>query len=452
MPHFRLAWFLAVPMLSLLAACSDLSDTVSDTLGGGQTATPATGLAVADEPLAAKTGAAVLADGGSAADAVTAMFFTLTATYPAAAGLGGGGICLLRTADGTYREFDFLARKAENNGPFAVPGAPRGFYDLQKMYGTLPWQRDVAPGEGYAASGFPISYALAQRIVAAAPALKQDPSLAAEFLDAAGKPKPGGTVVGNEALSETLAQLRLSGPDAFYGGSIGAELVASGGFAPGELSAMRTGVFASRPLTLGAYTVAMPGGQTGAGSFAGTLMGNISRAAQGRALPAAVALAVRQTLARFGIATLPPDFGATGFAAVDTSGQAAACAVTLNGPFGAGRTAGKTGVGLAASPATPFGYSTAFLTPVLAADSGGQIAFAGTGSGGPNGTGAVQYALFRLAGGQSVGRPGDLLSTGAAPFATVNAISCQSGSCVALSDPGGHGLAAAADLPDAAQP
>ena len=47
---------------------------------------------------------------GSAVDAVTTMFFTLTATYPVAAGLGGGGICLVRDAGGRVMEFDFLTK------------------------------------------------------------------------------------------------------------------------------------------------------------------------------------------------------------------------------------------------------------------------------------------------------------------------------------------------------
>ena len=62
------------------------------------------------------------------------------------------------------REFDFLARAANSGGAYAVPGAVAGFYDLQKAYGTLPWQRDVAPGEAYAATGFPISHVLALRL------------------------------------------------------------------------------------------------------------------------------------------------------------------------------------------------------------------------------------------------------------------------------------------------
>jgi gamma-glutamyltranspeptidase/glutathione hydrolase len=251
-------------------------------------------------------------------------------------------------------------------------------------------------------------------------------------------------VISNTALAETLSALRLQGPQGFYSGPVAAQIEAAAGLARNEFEGYRSSVSPVRPVSLGAYSVALPGAQSGAGAFANALLVNMSRAAQGRTADAAAAMAVRQTLASFGIATLPSDLGATGFAAVDANGQAAACAVTLNGPFGAGRVAPGTGVALASSPASPFGYSTAFLTPLLAVDSGGQVGLAGAGSGGPNGTAAMEYLALKRAGGQPVARPGDVRSTGAAPFATVNAISCESGLCVALPDPGGHGLGAPA--------
>ena len=80
----RFVCFLALPSLLTVAACSYVDSAVSgvgETLGVSDSAsstiaaTPTKGLAVADEPLAAKSGAAILSQGGSAADAVTAMFF-----------------------------------------------------------------------------------------------------------------------------------------------------------------------------------------------------------------------------------------------------------------------------------------------------------------------------------------------------------------------------------------
>src|SRR5689334_7642731 len=158
MPDFRVAPFFALPLAALLAGCS-LGSAIDSTLGfgarSGAASSQSTGLAVGDEPFAVRTGTAILGQGGSAADAVTAMFFAMSATYPVAVGLGGGGICLISDPVKGLREFDFLPRAAKSGGTYAVPGAVRGFYDLQSEFGALPWQRDVSSGEAYAASGFP---------------------------------------------------------------------------------------------------------------------------------------------------------------------------------------------------------------------------------------------------------------------------------------------------------
>lgn len=456
MPGSRAASFLALPLSVLLAGCS-VTDTITDTIDSavsatfnsasarisGSTSQTSLGLAVGDEPFAVKTGIAILGEGGSAADAVTAMFFAMTATYPVAAGLGGGGICLVSDPAKGIREFDFLPRAARAGGAFAVPGAVRGFYDVQSAFGTLPWQRDVAGGEAFAATGFPISHTLAMRLDNAQAVLRQDPALAAEFLDQTGRPKAEGTVVANPALSQTLATIRLSGADGFYKGAVANEVIRAsaaqgGAISLQDFSEYRTGIENPRLTTEGDLSVALPVPSTGAGAFVQTLLANATR---GGDPENAVVAAVRQSLARFGISGLPADLGGTGFAAVDQGGQAAVCGVTANGVFGSGKSAGNSGVLLAAAPGAPTGIAGAFLTPAIARDSSGKVVLAGAGAGGPNGTAAIAYALLRLAAGQSIDRPGDLRSTGAAPAVTVNVIACGA-VCVALPDPGGHGLGA----------
>src|SRR5271163_1735052 len=65
------------------------------------------GMVVAQEPLAADVGVAVLKSGGNAIDAAVAVGFALAVTYPFAGNLGGGGFMLARFADGRTTFIDF---------------------------------------------------------------------------------------------------------------------------------------------------------------------------------------------------------------------------------------------------------------------------------------------------------------------------------------------------------
>lgn len=463
MSHRRLLAVLSLPLFAL-AGCDtvdSVTDSVGSTLGlssgspgrvaaSSSSAANRNGVAVSDEPFAARIGAAILSEGGSAADAVTSIYFALTATYPVAAGLGGGGICLVYDpVTRTTTEFDFLTRAANRGGLYAIPAAPRGFHQMQRQFGSLPWQRTVAPGEQLAGTGFPISQALAVRLQAAQNIVRLDASLSAEFLDESGRPKPAGTSVVNRPLAQSLSELRLGGADAFYRGAGAMRIVAYANAQGGAISAEELAGFAAtqtraRSLNMGGATMMLPRQQTGAGAFSGALLETLSRLQAGTARdPQGAAIqAVQQTLARFGVTALPPDLGATGFAAVDTGGQAAACAVTLNGPFGSGHTVSGTGVLLAASPAGPGGLASAFLAPMIAIDANGA-ALTGAGAGGPYGAAAIASGLVRMAGGRLPEHSRDLSATANAAFDTVNAISCRDRACVALPDPRAYGAGAA---------
>jgi gamma-glutamyltranspeptidase/glutathione hydrolase len=459
----RLIALFAMPAV-LLGGCqtiSSLGDHAAATVGFEDEPTSYTasmvsepkrlGIAVADEPLAARAGAAALADRGTAVDAVATMFFTLTATYPVAAGLGSGGICLVRDVSGQVTEFDFLTKAPRAGGRYALPGAVAGFVTMHKLYGALPWQRIVAPGEAFASTGFPISEALAQRLPSAQNLLRLDAGLAAEFLDQTGKPRTAGTEVTNVPLGVTLGHVRLDKADGFYRGPVAADIVAyssaqGGGISAAELAATAPLQSAARARAVGSFTAYMPGPRTGAGTFNAVMLDNLSRSVRANRNPAStIQTAVGQTLGSFGVAAVPGDLGSTGFAAVDANGAAASCAVTLNGPFGSGRTAGNTGVVLAATPSSQAGLASAFLAPVIAT-SNGAVALAGAGAGGPNGSAAALYAVLEAAGGRELGKRGDLHGTGRAPYDTVNMISCSTEDCVALTDPGAHGAGVTAEV------
>ena len=434
----------------LLAGCAI---DVGSTLGVGGSAKPQA-LVVGDEPFAVKVGAATLAQGGSAVDAATAMFFALSVTYPVAAGLGGGGICIVHDpVRNQSEEFDFLARDSAGGGAYAVPGNVRGFALMHAAYGELPWQRVVSPAEVYARTGFPISRALAGRVANAGDVVRLDAGLASEFMDESGHLKAAGVVANNPELAETLSAIRQQGSEAFYSGVVAEKILAystaeGGAIQREELAAYKVTRATPRVMQMGSDYVFLPAPHTGAGAFAGMLLDNLARAqatqSGSRDLQAAVVYAVQQSLRDFKLDALPTDLGATGFAATDARGQAAACAVTMNGPFGSGHTALGSGVTLAHAPSSSSaGLSSAFLTPIIASPGGDSPpVLAGAGAGGPNGSASIAYALARVAAGEEILTRRDLRSTGVAPYDTVNAIVCAGGTCTALPDPAASGLGA----------
>src|SRR5216683_2396017 len=122
-------------------------------------------MVVAQEPLAADVGVAVLKSGGNAVDAAVAMGFALAVTHPFAGNLGGGGFMLIRFADGRSTFLDFRERAPANAArdmyldadgnptresvegwrSSGIPGTVRGFELAQSKYGLKKWAELIAP-------------------------------------------------------------------------------------------------------------------------------------------------------------------------------------------------------------------------------------------------------------------------------------------------------------------
>ena len=142
------------------------------------------GMVVADEPLAADVGVAVLQNGGNAVDAAVAVGFALAVTHPFAGNLGGGGFMLVRFADGRSTFIDFRERAPEKatrdmyldaqGNPTrdsvdgwraaGVPGSVRGFELAQSKYGSKKWAELIAPAIELASKGFALSYKSAESL------------------------------------------------------------------------------------------------------------------------------------------------------------------------------------------------------------------------------------------------------------------------------------------------
>ena len=403
MPLARLRqWLLLliVAALAPLAAC----DTVGPSLLGGSGDEPEfAGAVAADEPHAALAAREALAAGGSAADAAVALTFTLAVTYPSAAGLGGGGQCLVyeRGDDGdTIESLDFLPPHTPAPGgrwAGAVPGTVRGMAALQARYGSLHWSRTLVAAERLARFGHPVSRAFAHDLAAGAEALLRDPLTHALFVGSDGRPRPEGETIVQRDLAEVLARLRLHGAAEFHTGRTARELVQAVARAGGALAAEDLRRF--RPRWGG--TVALPFEDEelhtvpgGGGAVAAAIWGFAGADDRYREADGIGRLRLLAEAGANGARPLISDAPTTSFAVVDGAGMAVVCGLTMNGPFGTGRIAPGTGVILAAVP-------DAHLAPPLAPAmlvnrNSRQVMLAAAAGGGRAAPGALATVLLEL--------------------------------------------------------
>ncbi len=216
----------------LLAACSG-SDVAPGTEGfvkgffGG---------VVGDEPRAVLEGRKILSSGGNAADAATTMYFTLSATLPSAASLGGGGTCIVyrpklrSTIPQKIEALQFLNGRpavvpASATRPSGVPGNPIGMFALHARYGYMPWRKVVSVGERLARFGAQVSRALLTDLKPVENALLQDAESRAIFKGTDGGPINEGDFLRQVDLANALSNIRANGPVDFYRGKFAALFV-----------------------------------------------------------------------------------------------------------------------------------------------------------------------------------------------------------------------------------
>lgn len=114
--------------------------------------------------------------------------------------------------------------KAKGGLSIAVPGELAGLHKVWKQHGKLPWQRLVRPAEILARKGFKISAYFHMQMEATESDILNDIGLRSVFAPN-GKLLKVGDICYNKKLAETLRIISKFGPKAFYGGSIGLNLV-----------------------------------------------------------------------------------------------------------------------------------------------------------------------------------------------------------------------------------
>lgn len=211
---------------------------------------------IAANPLAAKAGQDVLKRGGSAIDAAIAVQAMLSLVEPQSSGLGGGAfLTYLDGATGKLTIYDgretapaqaspsmFLGpdgkplgyRDAVTSGrATGVPGAVAMLAMVHEDHGALDWSSLFSAAERTAEEGFVISPRLGRFLGIPFPQLGT-PDATAYFADAEGERKTTGDRLKNPEYADFVRRLAANGPEALYGGSTAAKIVAKTRAAPLE--------------------------------------------------------------------------------------------------------------------------------------------------------------------------------------------------------------------------
>ena len=204
------------------------------------------GMVVSAAPLATEAGIAMLKKGGNAVDAAVATALAISVVEPFSAGIGGGGFLLLRRVEtGEVQALDFRERapkladrdmyldskgqpikRASLDGYLAagVPGTVAGLYNVQKLYGKLPWTDVVSPAVSLADKGFVVTERFAKFFEYRQNAIQNNPAARKIFTKNGTLYKKGELLVQPD-LAKTLRAIAIT-PQSFYTGKIAQAIAA----------------------------------------------------------------------------------------------------------------------------------------------------------------------------------------------------------------------------------
>ncbi|MBT8488916.1 MAG: gamma-glutamyltransferase [Gemmatimonadetes bacterium] len=212
------------------------------TYSGRSTVYAPNGVAATSQPLATTAALEILQNGGNAIDAAVAAAAVLNVTEPHMTGMGGDMFAILWDADagrlvgldasgksGSKTDVDALAAEDDGvpgSGPrsVTVPGALSGWSTLVETYGTMTLAEVLAPAIRIAEEGFPVSPIISQDWSGTVEGLRRDEGAAATFLIDGEAPEPGDWFR-NPDLARTFRRVAEGGPETFYGGELGREIV-----------------------------------------------------------------------------------------------------------------------------------------------------------------------------------------------------------------------------------
>lgn len=211
------------------------------------------GMACTSHPLGAQIGLDVMKAGGNAVDAAVAMASAMPLLEPTGNGLGSDCFALVwieqekklfgLNASGTapmalnaerVKQLGFDEMPKTGWLPTMVPGAPAGWAELSRRFGTKSLTELFAPAISYAREGCPVAVNLApqwerdsKRIAAAR---QKDPAAHDDwwksFMKEDGMPYRAGELFRWEEFARTLEELAATGCESYYQGPIMEKIVA----------------------------------------------------------------------------------------------------------------------------------------------------------------------------------------------------------------------------------
>ncbi|MBX9601745.1 MAG: gamma-glutamyltransferase [Bryobacteraceae bacterium] len=213
------------------------------------------GIVATSQTLASQAGAMILARGGSAVDAAIAANLVLGVVEPMMCGIGGdlfvihrdartGKLTGLNASGPAPRglSLETLAKAGINGVPSSgihtvtVPGAVRGFAEIHRRFGKLPWKDLFQPAIYFAENGFPVTELIQWDWDASRSKLMGDANATAVFLKDGQAPRVG-EIFRNPRLAAAYRSLAAEGPDSFYRGALAQAILKTSRRLGGFLSA-----------------------------------------------------------------------------------------------------------------------------------------------------------------------------------------------------------------------
>ena len=191
------------------------------------------GMVVSGHSLASIAGLRTLERGGSVVDAMIATSAVLCVVLPHATSFGGDGFIIHHDAASGRTEGlnasghapagatpEFFKDGMVGRGPlaFSVPGLVRGWEEIHRKHGKLPWRR-LFDEAIECAEAHPLSRVLAAGLNLFHDVVAADPGCSALYMPG-GIPMKAGDIVRQPALADTVREIAEGGSKPFYEGRI----------------------------------------------------------------------------------------------------------------------------------------------------------------------------------------------------------------------------------------